>query len=90
MQSDMICDQEQLFLQIQQLSFICTDLNLFLDTHPDNERAALDYSCYSQQLNSAVREYEEKFGPLNNFGMGYHGPEFKWCMSPWPWEYKGR
>lgn len=83
-------EQANMLMQIQELCFICTDLNLFLDTHPDNERAGIDYCCYSQQLNALKHEYEECFGPLNDFGEGLHGTEFQWTKHPWPWEYQGR
>ena len=78
--------REYMLREIQELSFICVDLNLFLDTHPDNKRAAMDYSGYSQKLNASKREYEEMYGALSNFGEGYHGPDFNWTESPWPWE----
>lgn len=83
-------EEARMMMEIQELSFICADLNLFLDTHADNEHAAMDYSCYSQQLNALKQEYEENFGPLNNFGEGFHSTEFRWTESPWPWEYQGR
>ena len=86
MQRNQIPARESLMQQIRQIEFVCVDLNLYLDTHPDDERAAMDYSCYSQQLMALKREYEENYGPLPNFGNSIIGSQFTWVDDPWPWE----
>lgn len=80
--------KQALMDQIRALEFTTVDLNLYLDTHPDDERAAMDYSCYSQELMSLKRQYEENFGPLQNFGNSIIGSTFTWVDDPWPWENK--
>ena len=47
-----------------------------------------DYACYSQELMSLKRQYEENFGPLQNFGNSIIGSTFTWVDDPWPWENK--
>ena len=80
--------KQALMDQIRALEVTTVDLNLYLDTHPDDERAAMDYSCYSQELMSLKRQYEENFGPLQNFGNSIIGSTFTWVDDPWPWENK--
>ena len=60
----------EIILKIQELSFACVDLNLYLDTHPDDANAVNMYNSFSKQLNEAIRNYECKYGPLTNFGYG--------------------
>ena len=40
--------QTNLFYRISQYRFMCVELNLYLDTHPNDENARADYQCYAQ------------------------------------------
>lgn len=73
---------------IMMLQFIAVELNLFLDTHPGDERALEDFRCISQELLEAKSEYEAQYEPLLNFGLGYPSDPncFTWVNDPWPWE----
>jgi len=51
--------------------FVCIDLNLYLDTHPDDKVALGDYNCYVHQLHELKAMYVENFGPLENFGNSH-------------------
>lgn len=82
----MDCKQKDLLKQIYELDFVCVDLNLFLDTHPDNEAALMDYNCYCDQLKKLRAMYENNYGPLYNFGNSKADFPFSWQKSPWPWE----
>lgn len=66
-------NRSEIILKIQELSFACVDLNLYLDTHPDDANAVNMYNSFSKQLNEAIRNYECKYGPLTNFGYGKSG-----------------
>ena len=37
--------QTNLFYRISQYRFMCVELNLYLDTHPNDENARADYQC---------------------------------------------
>jgi spore coat protein JB len=69
---------EQLKLKIQELEFAVIELNLFLDTHPDNEKALADFNTFTVELNKAKRIYERNFGPLTNFGYSLSAYPFEW------------
>ena len=44
-------NRSEIILKIQELSFACVDLNLYLDTHPDDANAVNMYNSFSKQLN---------------------------------------
>ncbi|SHH49703.1 Spore coat associated protein JA (CotJA), partial [Sporobacter termitidis DSM 10068] len=68
------------------LGFVIKELNLYLDTHP-NDRDALDMF---QQLNKLMREGREKivkmYGPQTIMDI-MSGDKYTWIDNPWPWEY---
>lgn len=72
--------------QFMKLQFFALDLNLYLDVHPCCTKAQEDYKFISENLNKVKCEYEEKYGPLTNFGSAYENSPEKWLNSPWPWE----
>ena len=80
-------DQCELQNRISEVQFVCIELNLYLDTHPDDQAARSDYYTYSRLLDELVTEYETEFGPLLGFG---HSPTDVgcWVCSEWPWERK--
>ena len=77
--------QAALLTKISEYQFICIELNLYLDTHPEDEAARSDYLCYSERLMTLIGEYEAVYGPLMSFG---HSPTEAGCYvtSQWPWE----
>lgn len=78
-------NQARLMEQIQQCEFICVDINLYLDTHPDDKRALSDYNCYAEQLRALKDMYVKNYGPLQNFGNSTSEGEWKWVSQPFPW-----
>lgn len=79
-------EQAQMLKTIQALEFTCLELNLYLDTHPDDQRALADFNTTAGQLAVAKRNYEMVFGPLTNYGHSLSGGGWRWIDDPWPWE----
>ena len=77
--------KECLMKQIAQCEFTCIDINLYLDTHPEDERALADYNCYAQQLEALKAMYVQQFGPIENFGNSVSEGAWKWNAQCWPW-----
>lgn len=77
--------KQHLMQQIAECEFICVDINLFLDTHPDDQRALSDYNCYAEQLAALKDLYVKNYGPLENFGNSVSHGEWKWVRADWPW-----
>ena len=74
------------FEELMALQFAIVELNLFLDTHPDDEQALRDYNRLVEQFEMAKKAYTEKYGPLVNFGYGKSKHPWQWVNEPWPWD----
>lgn len=66
------------------MQFACWELHLFLDTHPNNCEAARRLEEYRQRLARAVKEHEEKYGPLGQTSS--ETSRWAWINGPWPWQ----
>lgn len=73
-------------LRIMELEFAAIDLNLFLDTHPDEQSALADYNAVAQELMRAKMAFESRYGPIMNYGHGMSEGTWRWVEEPWPWE----
>ena len=72
--------------ELMALDFVIKELNLYLDTHKDDEEAF-------QTLQSTLALYEEgrtryvkKYGPITIRDLK-HADCFSWLCDPWPWDY---
>lgn len=72
--------------RIQELEFAAIDLNLYLDTHPQDQAAHRDYHAVREKLLTAVKQYEEIYGPLTVYGSTPSHYQWLWVEGPWPWE----
>ena len=77
--------QKALLDKIREGRFACIDLNIYLDTHPDDEAAQTDYRCYDEKLAMLVERYEMQYGPLFNFGASLTAGS-SWVFEKWPWD----
>jgi spore coat protein JB len=82
------CDNQMAMLRkIQEMEFVAIELNLYLDTHPEDVDALNDFNCAVEVLRKHKKKYEEEFGPFSNFGSGgYSDAPWQWIRGPWPWE----
>ena len=82
------CDKHKLLEQISQCEFILIDINLYLDTHPNDKRALADYNSYADQLEVLKHKYVKMYGPLQNFGNSTVCSDdcFIWVTQPFPWD----
>ncbi len=81
------CRKKELMEQICQCEFILIDINLFLDTHPNNKEAIEDYNAYAEQLCVLKERYSCEFGPISNFGnsVANNADCFSWVKEPFFW-----
>ncbi|MBO3446447.1 MULTISPECIES: spore coat protein CotJB [Clostridia] len=79
--------RRELLLRIQELCFACLDMNLYLDTHPEDQKAVNTFNSLSKQFMQAKCAYESKYGPLTNFGHSTSNcNNWQWVCQPWPWD----
>ncbi|WP_454054621.1 spore coat protein CotJB [Clostridium sp. Marseille-Q7071] len=76
----------ELLNTIREYQFYAIELNLFLDNFPHDEKATKDFKITSHKLTCLINEYEEKFGPLTNFGSAFVENPPLWVKDPWPWQ----
>ena len=77
-------ERQALMQQIATFDFAIAELNLYLDTHPDDRAAKRKLSDAEHQSRRLRREYEEKYGPI----VFRDSPDnrMKWIKNPWPWD----
>lgn len=76
----------ELLERIQVVDFALVELNLYLDTHPDDLKSVEQYNQLAQERIPLVRKFQELYGPLMNFGHAYSRFPFEWPQTPWPWQ----
>ena len=78
------CDMRREMIQeIRCLEFGITELALYLDTHPEDEKALCLHRKYCKQLKGLKDKYQKVYGPLN---INYPCNKWRWLEEPWPWE----
>lgn len=74
-------------LELQALSFVLTELGLYLDTHSDDKEAFDLFREYTKLAREGRRRYEAMYGPLTLIGTADQD-RYTWINDPWPWEYQ--
>ena len=72
--------------EIQAIDFVIVELNLYLNTHPDDHEAIRQFNDFTEKSMLLKIEFEKKFGPLMNFGRSFSNYPFNWGDTPWPWQ----
>ncbi|MCI7812717.1 MAG: spore coat protein CotJB [Robinsoniella sp.] len=72
---------------INEVSFAVNDLLLYLDTHPDDEKAMAFYRENAEKRTTALRQYAMLYGPLTvDTALDSASRSWEWVQQPWPWE----
>ncbi|WP_438349600.1 spore coat protein CotJB [Paenibacillus sp. FA6] len=82
------CDQQyyEWLEELQIVDFALVELNLFLDTHPEDLQSIQQYNQLSQERMRLAKQFQEVYGPLLNFGHAFSKFPWQWSQSPWPWQ----
>ena len=78
-------NRDKLFKAIQMYGFAIDEIVLYLDTHPDCQKALDYYHKYNELRSAAVNEYNRLYGPLTAKQVG-NREKWTWISEPWPWE----
>lgn len=79
-------DQKNLLTKLQVYQFAAEDLGMFLNTHPENEKAIHDFNYVIKKQQMIKEEYEKRYGPLTPDRSIEEGDRWRWIDDPWPWE----
>ena len=77
-------EQAELLTKVDAYCFAAHDINLYLDTHPEDRAMINLYNELSNDSKRVIKEYESKFGPI--FVNSSEGYPWTWNNEPWPWE----
>lgn len=75
--------REEMMSKIRELDFAIVELGLYLDTHPDDQKALCLHREYSKQIKDLKDKYQKVYGPLT---ILYPCNKWRWLEEPWPWE----
>lgn len=75
--------RQEMIDQIKSLDFAIIELGLYLDTHPEDQRALCMHREYCKQAKDLKDKYQKMYGPLTIF---YPCNKWRWLEQPWPWE----
>ena len=78
--------KEELLYNILMYKFALKELNLYLDTHPNNINSLNLYKQYLTEEKKLCDEYERNYGPLTTDSLNLGNNSWDWMKSPWPWE----
>lgn len=82
-------NRRELFEYINQISFAVDDVKLFLDTHPENQKALDYFQKYKEKRIEALKEYAEVYVPLTVDTVSENSDCWSWINEPWPWQEGG-
>ncbi len=85
MMNEQQCDstREEMMERIKGLNFAIIELGLYLDTHPDDERAICLHRKYCKEYRDITDKYQKVYGPLT---IQFPCNKWRWLEEPWPWE----
>ncbi|RPK09584.1 spore coat protein CotJB [Priestia endophytica] len=72
--------------EIQAIDFVLVELTLYLDTHPSDQQALLQFNECAKYAKKLKRSFETKFGPIQQYGNSYTDAKWSWGTMPWPWQ----
>ncbi len=77
--------KEQLLKDIGIVSFVVTELTLFLDTHPTDRNAMEYFNHYNNIRKQMMKEFSTNYYPLT-LDMTECSKDWRWSAAPLPWE----
>lgn len=79
--------RKELFCYINEVSFVVYETLLYLDTHPDDQKAMDFFHKHNLLRNHALKEYARLYGPLTiSDANEFENQCWEWMNQPWPWE----
>lgn len=78
-------EQLELMKNLQAYEFTAFEFNLYLDTHPTDQRALAEFHCANQEAKRLQQVYSTTYSPL----MAEDSTNpciWQWAEDPWPWD----
>lgn len=79
-------ERDMMLYKVQEMCFMAHDINLYLDTHPNDSYAINLYNKYNNDAKKLTDEYEKRYGPIDlSDDSGLNMTPWSWINEPWPW-----
>ncbi len=75
--------RREMIMKIKEYNFAIIELGLYLDTHPEDEKALCLHREYTRKLKDLKDKYQKVYGPLTIY---FPCNKWRWLEEPWPWE----
>ncbi len=75
--------RELLLKRIAAIDFAIVELNLYMDTHPDDDEINEKLNTYREKSANLRKEFESLYGPLTLDNKEKN--QWRWIADPWPW-----
>ena len=72
--------------ELMAIDFVVDELELYLDTHAEDEEAFALYQTMLALRQEAKERYGKRCGPISQSDM-LGMDSYAWLSGPWPWEY---
>ena len=76
-------NRRKMAMQIRAYQFAITDISLYLNTHPEDEKALCLHREYCKMFKELRDKYQKIYGPLT---IECPCNKWRWIEEPWPWE----
>ena len=73
-------NKEELLREIQECTFYVTELALYLDINPNDQRALCLHNQHANHLRKLTDKYQSMFGPLS---IECPCNQWRWLEEPW-------
>lgn len=74
------CERKDMLMQIRELNFAVIELGLYLNTHPEDQRALCLHQKYTKELKELMDKYQKVYGPLSIY---FPCKKWRWLEEPW-------
>ncbi len=75
------CAKEEMLQQIRCYEFAINELALYLDTHPQDDKALCLHRKYCREAKELKDKYQKVYGPLT---INFPCNKWRWIEEPWP------
>lgn len=72
--------------EMMAIDFVADELELYLDTHAEDDEAFALYQTMLALKQEARERYVRRCGPISQSDM-LGSESYTWLSGPWPWEY---
>lgn len=75
--------------EMMAIDFVVDELELYLDTHPEDDEAFALYQTMLALQQEARMRYVRLCGPVQQTDM-LNAESYTWLNDPWPWDFPAR